>query len=78
MQDVGKWGSNSVNMCSILFVCEVRYSLFLLQELDICICRVKGAGTGGEKITVCFSAGGVRGVDVYSDDWSRGDGPTQE
>lgn len=35
-------------------------------------------GVGGEKVTVCFSAGGVRGVDVYSDDWSRGDGPTQE
>ena len=48
----------------------------MIYQLDICICRVKGAGTGGEKVTVCFSAGGVRGVDVYSDDWSRGDGPT--
>ena len=38
----------------------------------------EGSRNRGREGYCLFSAGGVRGVDVYSDDWSRGDGPTQE
>lgn len=43
------------------------------------MCRIKGVGIRDEKAIVSiFQQVGVRGVDVYSDDRGKGDGPTKE
>lgn len=39
----------------------------------------KGLGIMGEKVIISiFHQVGLRGMDVYLDDWGKGDGPTQE